>query len=270
MAYYLMVEKKRGVYQPLNISSSKYYLSRTKSFNKPCAHSLQEIDEFTMLFDDETELRKRLNEEGILPCSLLDKPLSIRLPKNGTYKKVPHDFLYQNDIEYIMEPERLISLIMKRYHQNDFIFIRKLASYFSEVHECSTTAPEVARLSEASIFQGRRHSGLEELDKNGDIMVARMIKLLILKHYENPNGTIDYKDKVNYRNLHDLIAFINNYNKKNTTELKQPQAVSEESKETKKEAISPKIKEQPNIIIAKKRVRSKKKYDIEGQQSFDI
>lgn len=272
MAYYLMVEKKRGLYQPINISNSKYYPRHTKTFNKPCAHSLQEIDEFTMMFNDEIELRERLVEEGTISLSLFEKPLSIRHPKNGKYIKVPHDFLYQKDIEYIMEPVRLIGLVMERYYQNDFVFIRKLASYFSEVYECSTTAPEVARLAEASLYQGRRHSALEELDRNGDAMVTRMLKLLILKHYEQTDGKIKYKDEVNYRNLHDLIAFINNYEKKKNP-IEQPK-LPKQSKDTinkieEEQTIKP-ISQPSKILNPKKRTLSKKKYILDGQESFDI
>ena len=268
MAYYFTVEIKKGNNIPLEIKNSIYFQTIQRKYTKDCAYSLQEIDSFTMMFDNELELRERLVEEGILPFELFKKPLSIRFYKNNMYKKIPYDFLYQEDIEYIMEPDRLISLIMKRYYQNEFIFIRKLSSHFSEVYECSTTAKEVVRLSEASIFQGQRHIGLEELDRNGDMPVSRMLKLLILTHYEKPNGMIEYKEQVNYRNLHDLIAFVNNYDKSNNPKQDIDEPV-----------VSPEIKtftnehqndEQSNIIVVKKRTRSKKIYNIDGQQSFDI
>lgn len=252
MAYYLMVEKKKGLYQPLNIKNSKYYPYYNTRYTKTCAHTLQEIDEFTTQFDDEKELRERLVEEGILQYQLLDKPLSIRQPQKGMYTKVPYDLLYQDSIEYIMEPTRLVSLIMNKYYQNDFIFIKKLANHFSEFYECKTTGPEVARLAEASLYQGYRHKGLEEIDRNGDFMVARMIKLLILKHYEQPDGKINYKSEVNYRNLHELIAFIKHKDKEeiltndNITENVQPK------------------------ITSKRKTRSKKKYILDDQTSFDI
>ena len=91
-----------------------------------------------------------------------------------------------------------------------------------DFYECKTTGPEVARLAEASLYQGYRHKGLEEIDRNGDFMIARMIKLLILKHYEQPDGKINYKSEVNYRNLHNIIAFINNYYKDKKELLDKP------------------------------------------------
>jgi len=273
MAYYLMIEKKRGIYQPINISNSKYYPRYDRVYNKPCAYSLQEIDEFTMMFNDEIELRERLVEEGTLSFSFFEKPLSIRHPKKEKYIKVPYEPLYQKDLEYIMEPERLIILIMKRYYQNDFLFIKKLASYFSEVHECSTTAPEVARLSEASLYQGKKHPSLDELDRNGDAMVVRMIKLLILKHYEQSDGKIKYKDEVNYRNLHDLIAFINNYDKKKQAEPEKEPATKKIDDIQEKTIAEKKMPSISNPLVkenSKKRTRSKKNYILDGQSSFDI
>lgn len=268
MAYYLTVESKKGNNIPLEIKNSIYFQTVKRKYTKACAYSLQEIDSFTMMFDNESELRERLLEEGILPSKFFKKPLSIRFYKNDMYKKIPYDFLYQKDIEYIMKPDRLISLIMERYYQNEFIFIRKLASHFSEVYECNSTAKEVVRLSEASIFQGKRHLGLEELDQNGDMPVPRMLKLLILKHYEKPNGIIEYKEQVNYRNLHDLIAFVNNYDKSNNPKQETEEPVV--SHEIKTFINEHQNNEQSNIIVVKKRTRSKKTYNIDGQQSFDI
>lgn len=267
VAYYLMVEKRRGEYLPINIKNSKYYQNIRSKFNKPCAHSLQEIDSFTMMFNDEIELRERLVEEGILSLSFFEKPLSIRILKKGIYSKVPYDFLYQKDLEYVMEPERIIKLVMERYYQNDFLFLKRLASYFSQVHECETTGPEVVRLSEASLYQGYRHMGLEEIDKNGDMMVARMLKLLILKHYECGNGYIKYYNDINYRNLHDLIAFINNYDKKH---IQSEEIVIEAEEGVEIQSDSQELSEEPKKSFTKsKKMGKKRKYNLDGQMSFD-
>ena len=199
-----------------------------------------------------------------------EKPLSIRSLQKGEYSKVPYDFLYQKDLEYIIEPERIVKLVMQRYYQNDFLFIKKLASYFSQVYGCKTTAPEVARLAEASLYAGTRNKGLEEIDQNGNQMVLRMLKLLILKHYEYSNGYIKYTNEVNYRNLHDLIAFINNYDKKypivkedvspNISTGDDVPAVTNDSSKSKKNNSSEK----------KPKVRRKTKYNLDGQMSFDV
>lgn len=256
MAYYFMTERKRGQYQSLNISSSKYFQT-IPTHKKICAYTLKEIDDFTMMFDNIEELKKHLVLEEILPISLVNKPLSIRYLTGGKYLKVEYDFLYQKDLEYIYDPSRLISLILKRYYNKEFVFIKKLANNFAHYKECSTTAPEVARLAEASIYQGYPHRSLEERDLNGDTMITRFLKLLILKHYEKPNGKIDYKDEVNYRNLHDALAFVNNYDKKNQSKEEQ----REEKIETKQGEIK---------ILTKTKSKKKNNYNIDGQMKFDV
>lgn len=265
MAYYLMVEKKRGLYQPINIKNSKYYIGITNRYKKPCAHTLQEIDEFTMMFNNEIELRELLVQEGTISLDCFEKNLSIRQPNKDEYVKVPYDFLYQDSIEYVANPRKIIANIMERYYRNDFVFLKTLANYFSRTYECRTTAPEVARLVEASLYQGYKHRGLEEIDQNGDLMVTRMLKLLIYKHYEQQSGKIDYKEEVNYRNLHDLIAFVKNYDKKN--ELTEKKEIDMSLEETGQENN---IQSESNLSKAKKLTRSKKKYVLDGQDSFLI
>lgn len=278
MAYYFTIEKKKGEYLPLDIKLSKYFQVNPK-YKKDKAYTLQEIDLFTMMFNDEDELRKTLLLERIIPSNISTKPLSIRTLIKGTYNKVPYDLLYQKDIEYIMNPSKVIEIIMRRYYQNDFVFIKKFADYFSNHYECRSTAPEIRQLAEISIREGKRNHHLDEIDKNGDKQVTRLVKLLILKHYERPDGYIDYKNEVNYRNLHDIIAFINNYDKKITNQI---------TEDTKIESKPSTIKfTQPNItsnnepifttidnfetkitVKTKTKKKTNKNYHLDGQIDF--
>ena len=254
MAYYFMVESKKGKHLPLDIKSSIYFQPTKTKYDKPCACSLDEIDGFTMMFDNESELRHVLMTDGILTMELLHKPLTTRFLRNGKYEKIRYDFLFQKDLEYVAEPLKVVEYIMKKYHQNDFVFLQKFARIFSNYRECSTTAPEVAQSSAASIREGRRHYLLESVDKNGDLLVARLVKLIILKHTELSDGTINYKDEVNYRNLHSVIMFINNYEKK-------------QEEQTEKIIEPPSIELEPTASKVKKR---KIREEIDGQISFPI
>ena len=55
MAYYFMVEKKKGEYFPLDITKSKHFIKLT-NLSKKGACSLQEIDYLTINFANEIEL----------------------------------------------------------------------------------------------------------------------------------------------------------------------------------------------------------------------
>lgn len=261
MAYYFMVESKRGQYLPLNIKKSIYFQPVSSKYKKTFAYSLEEIDSFTMMFNNETELRNVLIQEQLLTQKLKHKPLSIRFLTKGEYEKVRYDFLYQKDLEYIADPTRVIKFIMQKYYQNDFTFIQKIASHFSKYHECSSTAPEVIQAANASIRDGKRNYLFEMIDRNGDLLVPRLIKLIILKHIQNMDGTITYKNEVNYRNLHTVIAFINNYYFKNEPTIEQ--IIMEEFNHQEQSTLLNK----PEV---KTKTKKKNTTPLEGQLSFPI
>lgn len=288
MAYYFMAENKRGEFHPINISNSKYFQDINKKYKKPCAYTLEEIDRFTMMFDNELELRERLVEEGTLPFKYFEKPLSIRYSIKDEYIKVPNDFLYQEDIEFVIDPPRLVKHILKRYYDNDFQLIKRIINKFSEHRRCSSTIPEVRQFIEISIREGRRYPFLDETDENGDNLIIRLIKLIILESYDNyKTGKVIYTGKLNYRNLHDLIALIKNYDKElvkeqektitapslfsysyNNTD-KTPKTTDLEIQEeaTTKEQIQI-IEEKP--VFAKTKKLGRKKYNLDNQTSFEI
>ena len=257
MAYYFMVESKKGTYLPLEIKKSIYFQIIKTKYNKPFAYSLEEIDHFTMMFNNEQELRNILITEGILPQEFYTKPLSTRFLIKNKYEKVKYNFLYQKDIEYISDPTKIVEFIMQKYYQNDFVFLQKFANNFSKYHECSTTAPEVSQLSAISVREGKRNIHLESIDNNGDLLVARLVKLIILKHTEERDGKINYKNEPNYRNLHSVIAFINNY-----YQIKEEQLIIKE--------FTTQPKEETKQITVKTKTRKKSITPLDGQISFPI
>ena len=282
MAYYFTIETKRGEFRPISISDSVYFQNEVRKYKKPCAYTLEEIDNFTMMFNNEIELRERLTQEGTLPLKYFDKPLSIRYSIKDEFIKVPNDFLYQNDIEFIANPPRLVKYILKRYYDNDFLLIKRIVNKFSEHRRCQSTIPEVRQFIEISIREGKRCSFLDEIDENGDNLIIRLIKLIILESIDDyKTGKVIYKNKLNYRNLHDLIALIRNYDKelikqsqsngpsfiqfdsKTNNKIKQ-QTTTDKSIEEKKKNIEAKP------VYVKTRKLGRKKYDLDNQTSFEI
>lgn len=219
MAYYFTVSKKKGEYTPLNITKSKYFtkLSRYKGLGL----SLQEIDMFTMMFDDEAELRNALYNEDILDIKYIGNPLSARILRNGTYHKVMYDFLYQKDIEYIANPKKVLDRILHKFIDKDYRFMKQFAKNYVEFHDCATTAAEVAMYANNSITYGNMDKHLLDRDENGDLPLLRIAKLLIYEYYQLPSGKTIYKDEIKYRNLHSIVAFINNYDKKYNLEVNE-------------------------------------------------
>lgn len=269
MAYYFMAEIKKRTYIPINIGNSKYFQDHKRRYKKSFAYTLQEIDNFTMMFDNEIELRERLVQEGILPFHLFEKPLSIRCLNKNEYNKVPYDFLYQKDIEYIMEPERLISKIMRSFYEGDLLLIKKITSRFSEEYRCKTTVSEVRQHVENSIRENKISRHFDELDENNDKLLPRLLKLIILESFDNKYGKVVYKNKVNYRNLHTLVALINYHektqNKEETKEIIEKINIQEETKNVQD-------KDKPKTRTLKLGINGlgKKKYNLDEQLKFDI
>lgn len=222
MAYYFMVEEKRGDYKPIEIDKTSVYSISKKQYVKKGAYGLKEIDLFTTLFKDELELRLTLINDGLLRPELSNKPLSIRFYNKNSYSKVRHDFLYEKDLKYIQNPKLVWQFVMNRFNKEDYVFIEKLSSYFSHHYECANTATEVMHGALHSIHNGKKHEILNRTDLNGDLLISRLIKLIIYKSYTDYSGYTIYKDEVNHRNLHALIAFINNYYKDEPPKLEKP------------------------------------------------
>ena len=279
MAYYFTIEIKRGKFRPISISNSVYFQNTVKKYKKPCAYSLEEIDNFTMMFNNETELRERLVEEGIVAQKYYDKPLSIRYSKKDEFIKVPNDFLYQDDIEFVADPSRLVKHILKRYYDNDFLLIKRIVNKFSEHRRCQSTIPEIRQFIEISIREGKRYPFLDEIDENGDNLIIRLIKLIILESEDNyKTGKVIYKNKLNYRNLHDLIALIRNYEKELTRQPQQEETLFMQF-DNQTNDTNNKIKQQPTTnkntdretpTYVKTRKLGSKKYNLDNQTSFEI
>lgn len=213
MAYYFMVEEKRGKYEPIIIDNNKIYQIQKRQYIKPGAYGLKEIDMFTSLFENELTLRTFLLNERLLKPDQKDKPLSIRFYKEGLYNRVSYDFLYKKDQEYLKNPYSLYKYIMNIYYQEDYIFIKKLAEHFLHNYECAATATDVMWGAIHTIDHGRKHDLLTRVDENNDLPIERLIKLIIYKTKTDYNRCTIYKNEINYKNLHELIAFVNNYKK---------------------------------------------------------
>lgn len=250
-----MVEKKKGDYEPLDITKSACF---TPSSNlKGMGRTIQEIDMFTTWFYNEEELRNTLLNEGILPVEYSSKPLSTRIKKKEGYKKVTYDFLYQKDIEYLINPKLVIERVEEKLRQGDYRFIEKYANHFLKYHNCASTAPEVRDYAIFSIRTGWKSPHFADLDENQDKPLTRMTKLLIYKYYQNPDGKIEYKNEINFLYLHHIITFINNYDAKCEKEKRLNQPASTQEK--------PQVI--PNVKKRTKKKKEKREY-IEGQCSL--
>lgn len=247
MAYYFMVEEKKGKYSPLDITKSACFSRESRLKGMGC--EIKEIDLFTASFNHEKELREHLILNGILTPENVSKNLSIRIKKGDKYKKVMYDFLYQKDIQYLVDPKLLIKRINNKLFIQDYGFISEFASHFANDYGCSSTALEVLRYAKDSIRMGDTNKHFYDRDENGDMELARLTKLIIYDKFQRKDGRIIYTGKVNNLNLHRVIAFVNNYDKKIENENKITEELSlSETKISSKKRVLKKDKQIPGQL----------------------
>ena len=224
MAYYLMTQKK-SKYEAIDITKSQLFQRFSKY--KEIRLSLQEIDWFTMMFNNEEELKEHLLNEGIIDLETINSPLSIRMKKKSEYKKVPYELLYQKDLEYIMEPKLLIQRIENKLIEEDFKFLQHLGNHYFNSRYCGFTAFDIRRFASDSIQNNLAKAYFYRQDENGDSLLVRMIKLIIYESYQDEKGYVIYKKDqygnfiIKYRELHVLLAYLNHYEDKENKTVRE-------------------------------------------------
>lgn len=260
MAYYLMVEikgKGRSIYEAIDISDSPCFTRF--SIHKGNMYELQELDYFTMMFNNRKELLTHLVKNGFIDMKTSRKPISIRRKSNDDFIRVPYDFLYQDSLEYIVEPKRVIQEIENKLYQEDYEYLADLANCYVKDRLCGSTAFEVRNYASSGVKNRNSYSirYLYDRDENRDMLVTRLIKLIIYKHIQCRNGNILYqKDKtgklvIDYRRLHDLVACMihleKNKKKKVNSDLLESQNTSEYSECEYDESIFDIVKNENNM-----------------------
>ena len=77
MAYYLTIGNKNKI---IDLTKAKYF-TKLSNFKTPGACSLKEIDGFSIMFDNEDELKEQLFNENLLEEEDFNKSLSIKIKR---------------------------------------------------------------------------------------------------------------------------------------------------------------------------------------------
>jgi len=241
MAYYLTVSRNRE-YKKINILSISKFERTSKFKNESC--SLEEIDNFTSLYDDEIILKKVLYENGLIDLDDIVRELSIRFPSNGTLKKVNYGVFYKNTKKYL-DIDYLRNVLLSLSSDNEFL--KKLVTRYRNSY-CNNLT--VNHIRNYLIYS-------DEID----------INYYLGEFFLNEIFDKDYKTgeaKLKYKSLHDLAMFVSNYIDK----MKNDKLNNDETYDTKrrllqlqKECISPK-----ETKYVKRKVLTKKQ--VEGQISL--
>ena len=211
MAYYFAVETKENNYDAVNIKRSRTYSHQAYMYDNPFACTLKEIDEITTTFKNEEELRLALINSYSLNSQNFDKSFRIFYKEGMESRIVSKSILYEDSREYIEEPIEVIKYIQNKSQENDYTFFRQLADTLSDESITKSLVSKIATLIENGVVSGNRDEELDKINIFGTNIVIETAKLLIYQNYINEQGNISYKNRINYEKLHNIIAFISDY-----------------------------------------------------------
>lgn len=225
MAYYFAVETEKNNYNAVNIKRSRIYSNQVYVYDNPFACTLKEIDEITSTFKNEEELRLALINCYSLNLQNFDKSFRIFYKEGMESRIVSKSIIYEDSRELLEEPTEVIKYIENKAKENDYNFFRQLANTLSDESITKSLVSKIATLIEKSIISGEPTEELNKINILGTNLVIETSKFLIYENYINEQGNLSYKNRINYEKLHNIVAFISNYqlslNKDKTSNLKK-------------------------------------------------
>lgn len=239
MAYYLTI-KNKNEYKLLDISLAEEF-QRLSNYKN--SYSLQEIDLFTSKFADEKALKTRLFEQGVISIEDITKEISIRMKNAGKLEKVMYDPIYSESSRFLNE-EYLRGQLLSLHSNREFL--NKLLNHYSGNYHKEFLAE----------IRERLNSYMENSIKMYNAVDA---------FFTDEVYDVDYKTglvKLKYKSLHDLAMFIYNYLNEQKIYLEKINR-QRYLKELQQSLNTKEIKEKPVVYV-----RTKKKYDLDGQSSL--
>lgn len=244
MAYYLTIQKNKSEFKQINISLLEEFKRISKFKN---GYSLEEIDHFTSMFDDEVKLKELLYDKGLITSEDITKEISIKQKINNELVKVRYGLIYKINKKYLDAQylrSRLLSL------QSDKNFLKKLVSYYRNSYSCVIEVSEIKNY----LF-----------DKSSEVDINLTLNSFFLKEiFQQDKNTLEYKLK--YKSFHDLSMFVQKYINENIEFCMSDYDVKKRLLELQELKIVQETKDKPKT---KKLTKGRlSKLPIEGQISF--
>lgn len=239
MAYYVMIEKKKGIYEKINIVGLDKF--RRNSGFKNDGMSLEEIDNFTGSFLDEKEMKMYLLNNRVLSPEDINKKITIRRKNKDEFIKVMYDPIYMRGLLYLNPSfleRRICSL------KDDSLFLKKLIAKYERKYNYSSSIHNIR-----AILEYRIDSNMDMYTELRNFFSAEIYQRNIEGEVEVDKKTGEVLPK--YKSLHDLAAFVLNYD----------MTLAEKERET----VSTKDNGQSTIRVRK---RINRNDPMEGQYSF--
>lgn len=175
--------------------------------------NLNLLDEFTTDFNNESELKVYLFNQGLITNEELSQNISIRYKYNGKIKKLP--LFYQDMKKYL-------DIIHLRYElkslSSDIVFLEKLANFYSNGK--TSFNKQGLNVSDIRLYLSdvRTNGGKSFNSTLLEIAINDLFEKAIIREKNLQTGEV----KEDYRGLRDLALFIYKYKK---TEQKKQERI---------------------------------------------
>lgn len=188
MAYYLMLNKKQ-----INLNNVDTF--KRSSNLKGNSYTLEEIDNFTSMYKDQTILKQELYKSSLISSKDLESKLYIARKNKGELEKVKYDPVFYLDKKYL-DISYLTNLILSLNEDNDFL--NKLITYYRN----SYVNNEIVSIIRYYLIAKDMHM----IDYDINELLRTFIQKEIY-NYDYETGEV----KVKYKSLHDLAMFTRNH-----------------------------------------------------------
>lgn len=240
MAYYLTIKKNKD-YVKLDISNLPEF-KRISRFKERTSYSLEEIDSFTSNYDNEFILKKELLINGVIDEEDINKNIEIRYKDKDKLSKVRYDLVYKDTIKFF-DNKFLRYFVLSKSKDQDFLI--RLTSFYRNSY-CNNE--NICRIR--YILETRNENEFTMQQTLNDFVFREIYSV----DYRTGNCTLKYKS------LHDLAMFCYTYELNSIRdELNiSPEEVEENRAKMLNSLRKPKVK-----------TLKRKKYELDGQMSFD-
>jgi len=201
MAYYLAVERTPGLYEAVNIKKTTKGKNLFPQDDKyEC--TLDEIDKFTTEYENIKNLKYMLNAEHKIPWA--NSALSL-VYVNEHELQISQDILFKSSKKYLKNPDLVVAYITHNFLNYDLDFVKELILKEPEESPLRTKLEKLYKQIETALID----------DFLLDVVcVTNIAKSLIYNLDEN--NLIINSQSIDYLKLHNIIAFIIDYEERKT------------------------------------------------------
>lgn len=217
MAYYFAVEITTSSYEATNIKKTRKFKNLFPEDDRPYECTLEEIDKFTTEYKSEESIRNGLYSEDAIPWAYYSRPLSIVHVDGIEVRIVNGNILFADSKKYIENPNLVIEYIINKVKERDTLFLRTLSDTQNEnsiamykISKLATALEEKESYDKKSTIEKLKYP-LET--KVTDEIIEELALLLIHDCYLNGAGELIINDQIDYEKLHNIVAFISEYEK---------------------------------------------------------